>query len=257
MAEKKYSALVNFYNRIVGLRSGDRGAAIGPGSGGELAITKGTTGIDPMKNAVSWEDFPELALTFYQYLPDPDEVLRKLGQNSGVYREMLTDSHIGGALLQRKSKTKQRSIVFLSGGDDAQADAARALCESQIMAIPRLRNVVSEILNAPFYGASYLELFFDRLPPAEGSRPAGEVVLKNIMEKPFEWFAYDKEGVLGIKDMLSATYGIRPIPAWKFVAVVYDGSYSNPYGDRSCKRVYWPWIFKKGGFRFWAEFIEK
>jgi phage gp29-like protein len=233
---------------------GKPGAAFGPS---EALIQKWKTGFDPMKDAVSWDDFPELALTFYNYFPDPDQVLLKLGQNSGVYREMLVDSHIGGSLLQRKSKTKQRSIVFLPGDETPQAEAARVLCESQIMAIPRLRNVVSEILNAPFFGASYLELYFDRLPPEGDKRPAGEIVLKDIKEKPFEWFAYDKDGTLGIKDQLSATFTIRPLPSWKFVAVIYDGSYANPYGDRVCKRVYWPWIFKKGGFRFWAEFIEK
>jgi phage gp29-like protein len=250
------SALVQFYNRITNL-FGTKSASFDRVSRGGSGITEGRTGFDPMKDAVSWDDFPELATTFFNYFPDPDEVLLKLGQNSGIYREMLTDSHIGGCLLQRKAKTKQRSIEFIPGDASPRAEDARALCERQIRAIPRLRNVVSEILNSPFYGASYLELYYDRLPPEEGKRPAGEVILKDIKEKPFEWFAWDKDGTLGIKDQLSATFSIRPVPSWKFVAIVYDGSYANPYGDRACKRVYWPWLFKKGGFRFWAEFIEK
>ena len=249
--QKNYSSLVTFFNNIIGRRNG----TIAPG--GDGAIQDGKTTIDPSADFVSWEDFPELAINFYQYFPDPDEVLLKLGQSAGVYREMLTDAHIGGALLQRKSKTKQKAIVFIAGDQTPQADEARALCERQLRAIPRLRNVVSEILNAPFYGASYLELFFDRLPPEGDVRPAGEVVLKNIKEKPFEWFAWDKDGNLGLRDMIASTFYIRPLPEWKFVPVVYEGSYANPYGDKICKRVYWPWLFKKGGLRFWAEFIEK
>jgi phage gp29-like protein len=203
-------------------------------------------------------DYLQLAINA---MPDPDEVLKKAGYTSVVYRDTLVDAHVAGSLMQRKSRVKRMVLQWTSGADpkvpDAKADAARDLVKAQFDAIERLEEVKSEILDAPFFGMTPLELFFDRLPTGEG-RPNGEIKLTNIKGKPFEWFGFDKEGNLKLKsDLTSSAYYLRDLPPNKFVVVVNDGTYLNPYGDRAVKRVFWAYQFKKGGFRFWAEFIEK
>jgi phage gp29-like protein len=37
----------------------------------------------------------------------------------------------------------------------------------------------------------------------------------------------------------------------------HHATYQNPYGERVLGRCFWPVVFKKGGFKFWAVFTEK
>lgn len=191
-------------------------------------------------------------------LPDPDVVLQKAGLTPAAYYDLMSDGHVAGSVMQRKSRVKRMRLNIISGDPgDAKADAAAEMVQEQFSYIERLPEVVSEILDAPFYGATYLELFWNRLP-ISSDRPNGQVVLQNVMAKPFEWFVYDEDGNLRAKSInQSWGFDLIVLPENKFVAAVNDGSYRNPYGERAAKRCFWPYQFKKGGLRFWAEFLEK
>ncbi len=211
----------------------------------------------PSDHFLTHKDFA--LITFLNnLLPDPDLVLQKAGLTSDVYYELMTDSHVGGSVMQRKSRVKRMELVFLSGEPkNAKADAALDLVQRQIEEIQRIPEVVNEILDAPLYGATYLEMFWNRLP-ITSDRPNGEIVLTDIMAKPFEWFVYDIDNVLKVKDKnVAFGYSTRDIPPNKVLPVVKDQTYKNPYGERAFKRAFWPYQFKKGGVRFWTEFLEK
>lgn len=212
----------------------------------------------PSEHLLRHEDFNIFAAFFMGILPDPDEVLKKAGLTPSAYRATLTDAHVAGSLLQRKSRTKRSKLVILPDNlEDPKSVEAKDLVEGQINNIDRMKNVINEILEAPYFGATYLELFWNRLPVTR-NRPNGEIVLIDIQSKPYEWFGYTTEGKLGIKTILDTfSFNLNPIPENKIQPVVKDGSFFNPYGDRAVKRVFWPYQFKKGGFRFWVEMIEK
>jgi len=216
-------------------------------------------------HVVTHQDFQVLTNLFMEAMPDPDEVLKAAGLTAQAYRVTLVDSHVAGALAQRKSRTKLSELKWEPGKNPdgtipREAEAALETVRRQFDGIAGnrgIRPVINEILDAPFFGMQPLELFWNKLPTA-ADRPDGEVVLENILGKPFEWFAYDKKGNLKIKKQLTTTLTqLRPIPPNRYINVVNDGTYANPYGDRAVKRVYWPYLFKKGGFRFWSEFLEK
>lgn len=248
------SALVQFLN---GLRT--RSLNIIGRKRTESKVKRSSSG-----HAVRHDDFDTFITLFEGIMPDPDEVLKKAGLTATEYRKTLTDAHVGGAMIQRKSRNKLSTLVINPGEDDdgkitPDAERARDLVVNQFKGIRNrrgIRPIMNEILEAPFFGAAYLELFWNRVPTSR-ENPNGEIVLENILGKPFEWFAYDTEGNLHFKTRNSTFFELRPIPENKIIAVVRDGTYANPYGDRAAKRIYWPWFFKKGGFRFWAEFLEK
>ncbi len=219
---------------------------------------------NPSVHLVVHEDFDDSLSVIFNNLPDPDEIIRKANLDPGAaYRDTKTDAHVSGALMQRKSVNKLSELVIIEGkeadGKNSQrTDQARRLVDDQISNIGRMRNVISEVLDAPFFGATYLEMFWNVLPTDQEMRPAGEIVLFDLMAKPFEWFGYTKQNVLGIKSTLtSQDFDIIPIPLNKFIPIVNEGSYRNPYGERAAKAVFWPYQFKKGGIRFWNEFLEK
>ncbi len=202
-------------------------------------------------------DFSNFVNTFLGILPDPDEVIKKAGLNASVYRDILTDAHAAGSVMQRKSRVKRMELVILAGDpEDGTSVKARDMVQEQIDNIDRMPNVINEMLEAPFFGATYLEMFWNR-DPITREAPNGEIVLTDLMGKPFEWFAWDPDGNLKIKQNMMTPLRTRMVPPNKIFPVVRDGTYINPYGDRTAKRAYWPFLFKKGGFRFWTEWIEK
>lgn len=202
-------------------------------------------------------NFSNLIDTFLGVMPDPDEVLKKAGLNAGVYRDILTDAHAGGAMIQRKSRVKRMKRIVLPGDiTDTRSIKAAEMVEAQFDNIDRMPNVVNEILESFFFGATYLEMYWSR-DPITDSKQSGEIVLTDLMSKPFEWFAWDLDGQLVIKQNMLSPMNTVPVPENKIYPVVRDGTYINPYGDRAAKRAYWPFLFKKGGLRFWTEFLEK
>lgn len=238
------SPLVDFYQRIASRRGTNR----------SRANTRS-------KSIADIRDFDALSSLMFDLMPDPDEVLKKAGLNASVYRDCLTDAHVSGSLMQRKSKTKLMELQIVAGDPkDAKSKAARDMVEQQIKKMNRVPNVINEMLEAPFFGAAHFELVWSR-EPMTTDKPSGEIVLQNIVGKPFEWFVWDLDGVLKIRsDMMmggNTPMSAEDIPVNKVYSVVKDGTYLNPYGDRIAKRVYWPYLFKKGGLRFWTEFIEK
>lgn len=239
------SALVDFYNKLV-----NRGAAI------VRPRTRTSTKSD--EHFLKLSDFQLYTTLLSGLMPDPDEVLLKAGLTPSAYYQLMTDSHVAGSVMQRKSRVKRMNLVIQpSDANDSKAVAAAELVQQQFDKIERIPEIISEILDAPLYGATYLELFWNRLPIST-DKPNGEIVLLNAMAKPFEWFVWDEYGNLKAKDFDAATaYLVRDLPVNKFIAAVNEGSYRNPYGERAFKRAFWPFMFKKGGLRFWTEFIEK
>ena len=199
----------------------------------------------------------DLYASFEDILPDPDLVLKKAGLTSSVYYDLMTDPHVSGCVQQRKSRTKRMDMIFVSGkANDAKADQALEFFQEQIEGIGRIPEVVNEILDAPLYGAQYLEMFWNVIP-ISSANPNGRINLTNLMAKPFEWFAYDINNELKIKSQDSTFAELRDIPPNKILSVVKDGTYKNPYGARAFKACFWAFMFKKGGIRFWTEFLEK
>jgi len=245
------SGLEKFWNRLRGVKSNDRSER---------------TSFSPSEHVVQHTDFDELIDLMFDIMPDPDEVLSAAGLDKSAYRNTLTDAHVSGSLIQRKSRTKLSRLSWDAGEDEegkitSQAEEALAIVRRQFGTIEKnrggIRPITNEILNAPYFGMTPLELFWNRLPTSQ-EKPNGEIQLLNILGKPYEWFGFFPDGTPGIRKSLNTgNKELRKVPNNRYIFVINDHEYHNPFGDRAVKRVWWPFTFKKGGFRFWAEFMEK
>jgi phage gp29-like protein len=47
------------------------------------------------------------------------------------------------------------------------------------------------------------------------------------------------------------------LPQDKFIVPRHFATYKNPYGLRTLSRCFWPVAFKKGGLKYWMQFMEK
>jgi len=189
---------------------------------------------------------------FLGLLPDPDPILRARGDEANVLAELTADDQVCMAMQTRKIGTLLKSDYVLQpgkAGDEEPSREAQRLCKDFERDLERidLYNLISEILDAPFYGHSVAELYW--------RQEAGRMRLEHVVVKPRQWFAYDTHNDLVFRSMANPLG--EQVPDNKFLAARHFPTFENPYGLRLLSRCLWPVAFKKGGVRFWTQFLEK
>lgn len=197
-------------------------------------------------------DFQALGL----YLPNPDPVLKKLGKDATVYRNLRSSASVGGAIRRRKAAVKgmewrvveepTASGASVSGGQKASPRAMQA-AEAALAELD-LDALLGEMLDAPLFGWVPMECMW--------SRVGRQLLPKAVMAKPQEWFLFSPEGELRFRSRSAPLYG-EPLAPRKFLVPRQDASYANPYGFADLSMVFWPDTFIRGGLKFWVQFGEK
>lgn len=193
---------------------------------------------------------------FFSYLPDPDPILRKLGMDQSVYKDLLSDDQVGPLFNRRKNLTK--SLDYYIEQNDA-GDAEVQLCELVLQTLEiggsKIKDIISQSLNPVGFGYSVFEFNLALI--------SGKWLPVSLWEKPREWFHFDSENRLRFRTITNYEGQIicgkdaDPKIASKFILLQNDPSYENPYGDKALSRCFWPVTFKRGGMRFFSTFIEK
>ncbi len=107
--------------------------------------------------------------------------------------------------------------------------------------------LVGGLWEAALFGYAVAEVMWE-------SR-GGFILPASVMAKPQEWFRFDSDGRLLFMALGSAN-GV-PVPPKKFLLARQDATVTNPYGMADLARCFWPYTFKKGGLKFWLQFVEK
>lgn len=192
------------------------------------------------------------AASWLGILPDPDPVLRQRGDDATVLEALTADDKVFSSIQGRKIKTLNKSNFRFEPGHEEDQDAtpeAVALARAITTDLERvnLRNLFSEILDAPYYGYTPVEIIW-RLD-------AGVYRIDRVEGKPRSWFTFDAKNRLCFRgeDMPEG----RPVHPFKFVLAQHFPTYENPYGLRILSRCLWPVAFKQGGVEFLMRFAEK
>lgn len=184
-------------------------------------------------------DFYSLAM----YLPNPDPVLKKQGKDITVYKELLTDAHLGGCVESRKS-----GVLSLEWSiDRGKAKSRQARMIQDVFESLDMENIISEILDAPLFGYQVLEVVW--------KTSGGYILPERIVGKPQRWFVFDEDNNLRFRTKTNING--EPVPERKFLLIQHNATYENPYGMPVLSRCFWPVTFKKGGMKFWVMFTEK
>lgn len=185
-------------------------------------------------------------------LPDPDPVLQKMGEGASILESVLADGHVTSVVQTRKLGTLAEPFDVRPGqvGEKDADPRSVELCEDLRADLWDLdiENIISQILDAPLFGMVPIEIVWK----AEG----GKMRIADLVPVPFRWFGFDPENkprFLSSKNMING----EEIPPGKFVFARHFPSYDNPYGVRLLSRCFWPAFFKRGGIKFWVQFIEK
>jgi len=193
-------------------------------------------------------DFTELV----GLLPDPDPILAKLGNGVEILESLTSDPHLIAVMQSRKLGVLKQEFRFSPGvvGNDKPTSQAEAICKDFKQDITRLatRDLLSSILDCPYYGMTPIELTF-------GSAE-GRLCLLKLEAKPLRWFGFDGDNKPYFRSLEKPEEGEK-IPWGKFVFARHFPTYDNPYGMRLLSHCFWPITFKKAGLKFWVTFMEK
>lgn len=181
---------------------------------------------------------------FMGSLPNPDPVLKAMGRDIEVYRDLRSEPLVGSAIRRRKSAVKalERGLK-----PEEASDAVVAFIETMLAGWD-IDSIAGQLLDGAFFGYQPAELTWE-------SRN-GQLVITRIEGKPPEWFTWDTENQLRFLARDSGMTG-ELVPPRKFVVATQDATYDNPYGFADLSMCFWPVMFKKGGWRFWMKFTEK
>ena len=182
------------------------------------------------------------AYAFNGWLPNPDPILKKLGQNISVYTELLSDGVVGGHVRRRKATVA--GLQWRLDGDDVPSHVMETI-DAVFTGMDTYRQI-KDILNAPFFGYQPIEIIWQKdklwLP-------------EKLVAKPQEWFNFNDQNQLQF--ISNQNWQGEPMPPVKFLCPTHEASYINPYGRPDLAMVFWPTIFRRAGLKFWAQFTEK
>jgi phage gp29-like protein len=170
-------------------------------------------------------------------------VLKKMGKDISAYEEIKADGYVRGCVKSRKAGV----LGMLHGIDRGKAKSRQGKIIEDLFKNLDMPGAISEILDACQFGYSPLEIIWEQV--------GGYWLPKEIIGKPREWFCYDDENKLCLRER--GSYIGAPVPPYKFLCARQEPTYSNPYGFADLSCCFWPATFKKGGLKSWLIFAEK
>jgi len=185
-------------------------------------------------------------VNYWNMLPDPDPILKKIGKDIIVYRELLTDPHLYSTVQQRKSGTLSMDWELqIQNSQQSEYELVKDIFNNL-----DIENIIDQALNTPLFGFTVFEIVW--------KKQGNYLIPDRIEEKPQEWFYFNQQNQLMLrKNLLSLTFDGIPADPLKFILLQHKPTYMNPYGERVLSRCFWPVTFKRGGLKFWITFTEK
>ena len=177
--------------------------------------------------------------TILQDLPNPDPVLKDLGQDIEVYEQLRYDSRVGAVVQSRKSAVLSQKWEVIG---------PRAEFHKQYFDKFKMYNIMDEILDSVLFGYQISEVIWHRV--------GNYIVPKDLIGKPQRWFKFDIDNELRFLTKADMVTGML-VPKNKFIVATNQSTYDNPYGVPVLSSVFWPVSFRKNGYKWWLMFIEK
>ncbi|RZG81817.1 DUF935 family protein [Acinetobacter sp. WCHAc060033] len=177
-------------------------------------------------------------------LPNPDIVLKKMGKDIKVYKDIKAHPVVKGCLRRRKAAVKAKAWRIVQ---DQASDQV----------FGHINNIFKKLAINKITGAMFDGTFFGYQPcEINWAYTDGAWLPIDIQAMPPDWFFFDAENNLRFKDKNAGQAGLLIEPR-KYLVPTQDASYDNPYGEPDAALVFWATAFMQGGLEFWVRFTEK
>ena len=180
---------------------------------------------------------------FMSFLPHTDEVLRKAGVSIDVYLEMTKDPQIIAVAQKRK-----RYIQSYAYEIDAEDEKIKQFV-SDVIGNLNMVKIIDGLFLGVEVGYAVLELIWE-------IDNDGKFIIKDVKKRNPLRFQFTKSGQLAYPDTQTRIF--KTAPYGKFVIYTHEPTDdSNLYGNALNGACFWYWSFKKKGWGFWLNVIQK
>lgn len=182
--------------------------------------------------------------SFGSVLPNPDPILKKMGKDITVYKDIRSHAVVKGALRRRKAAVKAKAWRIVQ--DEASDQVFDHI--NQIFKKLQVNKITGSLFDGTWFGYQPCEITW--------AYQDGAWLPVKIEAMPPDWFFFDPQNELRFKDKNAGQEGLLVEPR-KYLVPTQDASYENPYGEPDAALVFWADAFLQGGKEFWVRFTEK
>lgn len=187
-------------------------------------------------------------------LPNPDPILRDMGQAERVYYSIAADPHVLGDIRSIRGNFRGHSYRLNVGRDgDPKSAAALELCrqwmdEHQPNPLADWLEVMWQMSAAFMTGYRPHELVWELVD--------GKYLPTQVIDRPARRFRFDAHGnplLVSVGNLLG-----EPIEdPYLFVVSRHMADAVNPYGVAVLSSCFWSWTFKTGGWKYFVKYCER
>ena len=186
------------------------------------------------------------------FLPNPDEVLRKLGKGQEAYDAIIYDAHVMSELRSIRSGMLSFETRLQPASDSPADMRAWDLCNQWMNKKPAPGMLWSDVIwnmaQAVFRGFAVHEVVWKR---------HGNLLMpERVIDKPQRRFVFGTDNELRLRSKDSMYEGDE-LGQRKWLLTRHMPSYDNPYGVAVFSACFWPYVFKHNGFKWFSKFCEK
>lgn len=186
-------------------------------------------------------------------LPNPDPILREMGQAERVYASISADAHVLGDLRSIRGNFRSHDYRINSGDEgNAQADAAAQLCRDWLQ---RTRpNKLADWLEVMWQMSAAFSHGY-RAHELVWQLADGKYLPEQVVDRPGRRIRFNPDGdplLITRENMMGA-----PVEPYQFVISRHMPTMENPYGIATLSSCFWPWTFKTGGWRYFVKYCER
>lgn len=188
-----------------------------------------------------------------KWLPNPDEVLQR--QSKGKNIELYTTEMPGrDSTVYASVQNLQHSLSVLNwklvpaSEEEADIKVANDIRE-RLERINNFHEDIFEFSSCGPVGFALSEIMWK----IEKDGTVGVDRIDSVHQRRCQ---FSSDGVPLVFDVTHPFPG-SPLPDRKFIVCRYGAVGENPYGDPILLHCYWPYWFKKGGYKFWSVFLER
>lgn len=171
---------------------------------------------------------------------DADEVMRALGKHRTELRKLTGDDDIEAALSTRRNALA--GVPYRFEGSSAEIDFITKQYE------PWDETVRNSVIEARCYGFAVLEATYQVTADQQ-------IGIKEIAERNFEWFIPALDGT--VRFMSYKQPDGEPTDPRKYFLITNRQTARQIQGEAIFSRLYWPWFFRKNGWKFWVKWLER
>lgn len=187
-------------------------------------------------------------------LPNPDPILREMGQAERVYYSIAADPHVLGDIRSIRGNFRSHNFRLLVGDDgDPKSLAAQQLCERWLKTTQP--NPMADWLEVMWQMSSSFMTGY-RAHELVWTFSAGKYLPGQVWDRPNRRFRFNSMGeplLVSRTNMLGA-----PLEEpYQFVISRHMPTYDNPYGVATLSSCFWPWTFKTSGWRYFVKYCER